>query len=117
MFNITATGRLTADPDLRFTPSGTPLVKFSLATDRYAGKEKGRVTDYLDITVWGKIAEVHAEQLGKGHMVCVNGDLVQERWEKEGSKFSKHVLNASNVEYLSKPRGEASAEAAEMASA
>ena len=42
MFNITAVGRLTADPELRYTPSGTALCNFSLATNRYAGKDKGR---------------------------------------------------------------------------
>lgn len=115
MFNITAVGRLTADPELRYTPAGKPICNFSLATNRYAGKEKGKVTDFIDITVWGPIAEVHNEQLGKGHMVSVSGTLIQERWEKDGSKFSKHSINASDVEYLSKPSTDsAPAEQAEL---
>ena len=118
MFNITAVGRLTADPELRYTPGGTALCNFSLATNRYAGKEKGQVTDYADITVWGPMAETHEKQLGKGHQVAIAGELIQERWEKDGKKFSKHSITASNVEYMSKPRNESSEDAdAEMANA
>ena len=118
MFNITAVGRLTADPELRYTQSGTAICTFSLATNRYAGKEKGQVTDYIDITVWGPMGETHSKQLGKGHMVSVAGELIQERWEKDGSKFSKHTITGTNVEYLSKPRTDsAPPEDAELAEA
>lgn len=111
MFNLTATGRLTADPELRYTAGGTAICTMSIATSRYAGKEKGQVTDYLDITTWGKMAENHAEHLGKGHLICATGDLTQQRWEKDGSTRSKHVLSANNIEYLQKPTGEAAPEA------
>jgi len=105
MFNLTAVGRLTAAPELSHTPGGTALCKMSIATSRYAGKEKGTVTDYLDITVWGPIAVTHSEQLGKGHQICATGDLIQERWEQDGQTRRRHVLNAQDVEYLSKPKG------------
>ena len=114
MFNITATGRLTSAPTLE-VHNDTPLCKLSIATSRYTGKDKDgnarNVTDYLDIVVWGKIAETHAKQLGKGHLICATGPLVQERWESpDGSKRSKHVLNANEIEYLAKSRKEADSE-------
>ena len=116
MFNMTAVGHLTAAPEIK-TVGETALCTLSIATNRYAGKKRGKVADYLDITVWGPIAEVHAEQLGKGHLICATGDLIHERWETEdGEKRSKHVLNAQNIEYLAKPNGtDAPAEAAEPA--
>ena len=122
MFNVTATGRLTASPTLQTTGNSVAFVKFSLATDRYAGKtEDGQaktITDYVDVTVWGGIATTHADQLDKGHLVCVTGDLIQERWQSDGVNKSKHSIKATNVEYLSKPRSNsAPAETAEMANA
>lgn len=112
MFNLTATGRLTQDPVLS-EHNGTALVEMSIATSRYTGKNEDgsarNVTDYLDLTVWGKIAETHAKNLGKGHLIVANGPLVQQRWETDGTKRSKHVLNADTIEYLQKPTGTAQA--------
>lgn len=109
MFRTTATGRLTAEPELITSEAHRPLCKFSIATDRYIGKsgegESNTVTDYLDITVWGPIGETHAEQLGKGHLVAVTGDLITDRWEtSDGDKRSRLILQADQVQYLAKPR-------------
>lgn len=101
MFNLNATGRLTADPTVSFH-NDTALCEFSIATNRYRGKNADPVTDYIDVTVWGKIAESHGKNLAKGSLVAVNGELIQDRWEQDGTKRSKHVLNANQVEYLAK---------------
>ena len=106
MFNLTAVGRLTADPVLN-TYGDNTVCKMSIATDRYIGSKDGKPqteTDYLDIEVWGAQAAVHAEQLGKGHMISAQGDLVQQRWQTDdGTKRSKHALKPERIEYLAKP--------------
>lgn len=109
MFRVTATGRLTRDPELITGEDHDPLCKLAIATDRYVGKSKdggpNTVTDYLDITVWGPIALTHSEQLGKGHLIAATGDLITNRWENaDGDKRSQLVVNADQIQYLAKPR-------------
>lgn len=109
MFRVTATGRLTADPELITSESHDPLCKMSIATDRYTGKKddgsSNTVTDYVDLTVWGPVALTHAEQLSKGHLIAVTGDLVTERWTtKDGDNRSTLRVKVDQVQYLAKPR-------------
>lgn len=106
MFNLNASGRLTADPVLTFHKD-VALCEMSIATSRYTGKnEDGTprlVSDYLDIKVWGKMAETHATHLTKGSYIVATGPLVHERWEKDGTNRSKHILQGDNLEYVQKP--------------
>jgi len=92
-------GNLTRDPELKYTPSGTGLAEFSLAMNRkYQGKEE---TTYIDVTAFGKQAELVAEYCQKGKHVLVDGRLEQQRWEdKSGNKRSKHKVIAFNVTFL-----------------
>src|SRR6266853_1961534 len=75
-------GRLTRDPEMRYTPSGSPVTSFSLATNRYgqsADGEKKEYTDYHNVVVWniGKrnLAEIAGQYLHKGSLVYVEGRL------------------------------------------
>lgn len=116
MFRVTATGRLTGDPELITSDDHDPLCKMSIATDRYTGKgddgEGKTVTDYLDITVWGPIAMVHYEQIFKGHLIAVTGDLIQERWTNDdGDNRTRIVVKADQIQYLARPRAKADASA------
>jgi single-strand DNA-binding protein len=97
-------GRLTRDPELRYIQSGTAVADFGLAVNRqYStpdGEKKEEVT-FVDITVWGKRAEVCAEHLGKGKPVFVEGRLKLDTWEsKEGQKRSKLVVVMDNFQFL-----------------
>ena len=101
-------GRLTRDVELKYLDNGTPVGKFGLAVDGYKDK-----TNFFDIQVWGKTAEHCAEYIGKGRLVGLAGELKQERWEKDGQKRSKVIVNARNVKFLdykndSKPVGDTS---------
>ena len=69
-------GRLTRDPELRFTPNGKAVCSFTLAVDRpFAGADGSREADFINIVVWNKPAESCAQYLSKGKMAAVDGRL------------------------------------------
>jgi single-strand DNA-binding protein len=103
MFNrIILVGRLTADPESRVTPSGTQVVKFTLAVQRpFADKSGERATDFIDCQAWRNLAETCVNHLRKGYMVAVEGRLqVRSYKDKEDKwrKVSEVVLD--NVRFL-----------------
>lgn len=98
---ITLTGNLTADPELRFTPSGKPLAKLTIACNDRRKNEAGDWVDgdttFLDVTSW-RNAEGIAEQLKKGDAVVVTGQLKSRTYEtKEGDKRRAFEVDAANV--------------------
>jgi single-strand DNA-binding protein len=102
-------GNLTRDVEVRYTPGGLTVGKFSIAVnERFkSGDEWKEEVSYFDITTFGKIAEVCAEHIGKGSPVLVYGRLKQNRWETEdGQKRSKIEIIAESVQFLGK-KGEA----------
>jgi single-strand DNA-binding protein len=99
---ITVVGNLTRDPELRFTPNGTPVVSFGVAVNkRYQDKNSGEwlnSADFFNIVAWFKLAENCAESLGKGDRVLISGRLSQESWEdKEGQKRTSIRIVANVV--------------------
>lgn len=107
-------GNLTKTPELRYTPSGTPVASFGLAVNRKfrQGEELKEEVCFIDIVVFGKTAEHCGQYLSKGSGVIVDGRLQQRRWETEdGQKRSKHEVVAQTVNFLPK-RQEAGGEAA-----
>src|SRR3972149_1597486 len=108
-------GNLTKDPEVRFTPSGTPVATFSLAVNRRykQGEELKDEVCYIDIVVFGKQAENCGQYLSKGNGVIVDGRLQQRRWETDdGQKRSKHEVVAQTVNFLPKRDPSAAAGAA-----
>jgi single-strand DNA-binding protein len=93
--STTIIGRLTRDPEIRFTNSGKAVCNFSIAVNKKKGDED--YVSFFDCTAWGTQAEGVFASLHKGDRAVVNGSLAQERWEKDGQKFSKIVLTADNV--------------------
>src|SRR5689334_6730581 len=82
-------GRVTAEPQLRTTPSGTSVATFSVATNRvWNGKEgKKEETEFHNIVAWGRTAEVASQFLQKGAMVFVEGRLQTRSWQdKQGQQ-------------------------------
>ena len=102
-------GRLTRDPETRFTPSGTAVTGFSLAVNRRyrSNNELKEEVSFFDIVVFGKTGETCAEYLSKGRPVLVEGRLRQRSWESDGVKRSKVEIVADNVQFLGSPRGAA----------
>jgi single-strand DNA-binding protein len=95
-------GRLTKDPELRYTPKGTPVASFSLAVN-YRYKQADEMKDettFIDIVVFGKVAEFCGQYLNKGTAVIVDGRLQQRRWETEGQQRSKIEVVAQSVNFL-----------------
>lgn len=89
-------GRLTRDPELSYTPSGNAVCNFSLAVNGY----KKNDVSFFNIQAWNKIAENVNNYMKKGSKVCVEGSLRQDRWEKDGQKFNRVLVNARNVYFL-----------------
>jgi len=97
-------GRLTRDPELRFTPNtGTAHATFGLAVDR-GGKNGG--VDFINIAVWDKQAETCAEYLKKGRLVAIVGRLSIRSYEKDGQKRTFTEVVAEQVRFLSSPNRE-----------
>jgi single-strand DNA-binding protein len=99
-------GRLTRDPELRYTGSGIPVANFSLAVDRpYTNQQGERETDFIRVVVWRKLAEVCAKNLGKGRLVAVEGRLQVNSYEaQDGSKRQATDVIAENVRFLDWPK-------------
>ncbi|MBF0345514.1 MAG: single-stranded DNA-binding protein [Nitrospirae bacterium] len=103
MFNkLIIAGNLTKDPELRYTPQGMPVAKLSVAanTRTKQGEEWKDETLYLDVVVFGKVAENCGQYLGKGRGVLVEGRLKESRWEADGQKKSRFECVANNVVFL-----------------
>jgi single-strand DNA-binding protein len=100
---VTVVGNLTADPDLKFIPSGVAVCKFDVAaTPRVLDRESGQYRDgdplFLACTAWRELAEHVAESLSKGSRVVVVGRLRLSRWETEdGQKRSTYGLDVDEV--------------------
>ena len=98
-------GRLGNDPEVRYTPSGSPVAKFSVATseewkDKNTGEKKER-TEWHRITAWGKLGEICGEYLSKGRQVYVEGRLQTSSYDdKEGVKRYSTEIVASDVQFL-----------------
>jgi single-strand DNA-binding protein len=100
---ITMVGNLTADPELRFLPSGVAVCKFTIAaTPRSLDKEAGEWKDgeplFMSCTAWRQLAEHTAESLSKGARVMVMGRLKLSKWETpEGEKRQAYGLDLDEV--------------------
>lgn len=95
-------GRLTADPELRYTPTGTAVASFTLAVDRPRANQMGeRETDFINIVVWQKLGELCAQYLKKGRLAAVEGRLQIRSYEnREGQRVRVAEVVADNVRFL-----------------
>lgn len=95
-------GRLTRDPELRYTPNGTAVANFRLAVDRpFANQQGERETDFIDIVVWRSAAETVAKHMKKGRLVAVEGRLQIRSYENtEGQRIRVGEVVADNVRFL-----------------
>lgn len=100
MNNIILIGRLTKDPDLRYTQAGKAVCSFTLAVDRpYSGDKKE--ADFINIVVWNKVGENCAQYLSKGRKVAVQGRLQIRSYEdNNGQRRYVTEVVAGSVEFL-----------------
>lgn len=98
--HITIMGRLTRDPELRYTQSQTPVASFTLAVDRdYGGRDGGeKQTDFIDCVAWRQTAEFVSKYFQKGSMAVVSGRLQIRDWtDREGGKRRSAEVVVDNI--------------------
>ncbi|MBE3587871.1 MAG: single-stranded DNA-binding protein [Thermoanaerobacteraceae bacterium] len=101
-------GRLTREPELRYTPGGVAVARFTLAVDRpFTNKQGEREADFIDIVVWQKQAETCTQYLGKGRLVAVEGRLqIRSYDDSQGVRRKAAEVVADQVRFLDRPRDE-----------
>lgn len=105
MFNkVILVGNLTRDPELRYLPSGSAVCNTAIATNRryktQSGEQKEEVC-FIDITLFGRTAEIANQYLNKGKKVLIEGRLKLEQWtDQTGAKRSKHTVTVDTMQML-----------------
>ncbi|MBD3807324.1 MAG: single-stranded DNA-binding protein [Epsilonproteobacteria bacterium] len=105
MFNkVILAGNLTRDIEIRYLPSGTAVATTAIATNRRYKAADGTQKDetmFIDMTFWGRTAEIANQYLKKGSQVLVEGRLTLEQWTaQDGSKRSKHAVAVETLQML-----------------
>ena len=101
-------GNLTRDPELRYTPNGSPVCEFGMAINRtFQGRdgEQRKETCFVDVTMWGKRGAVIHEYFKKGASIFIEGRLQFDTWETAEGKRSKLKVVAENFEFVSAASG------------
>lgn len=97
---IIIAGRLTRDPELRYTQSNTAVASFTLAVDRdySGGKDAGKQTDFIDVVAWRHDADSAAKYFRKGLMALVSGRLQSRKWQtKDGANRTAWEIQADHL--------------------
>ncbi len=103
-------GNLTRDPELRYTPKGTAVADIAIAINRIWNNEAGQrqeETTFVDVTLWGRQAELAQQYLSKGRGIYVEGRLQMDTWDDKntGQKRSKLKVIGENLQFLPDGRG------------
>ena len=110
---IIVEGNLGRDPELRYTPQGTAVCDFSIATSEKKRDKSGELQDvtiWFKVTTWNKTAENASKYLSKGKSVYIEGRLRTEEWtDRDGKNRVSLEINATDMHFLSSGSGEHSA--------
>ena len=104
-------GNLTRDPQVRYTPGGTAVTDVSLAINRYrtdkTTNQRIEQTTFVDVTLWGRTAEIAGEYLEKGRAVMIEGRLQQNQWEDKqtGQKRSRLKVVGESMQLMGSRNG------------
>lgn len=103
-------GRLTADPQLRYTANGNAVTNFTLAVNKsFVGQDGERGADFIDVVVWRKLAEACANHLAKGRLAAVEGRLEIRSYEdQQGVRRKAAEVVADNVRFLDRGKEQTS---------
>lgn len=110
-------GNLGADPEVRYTPSGTKIASFRVAVNRRWKNPEGEqkeATDWFTVEAWGGLAEICENYLKKGSLVYVEGRLQTDQYVVEGEKRYKTKVVAREMQMLGGKPGEAEASASDI---
>ena len=107
MNKVVLIGRLTKDPDLKYTPgNGTAVTTITVAVDRFNASTKQREADFISVVIWGKQAENTANYMSKGSQMAISGRIQTRSYDdKEGKKRYITEVVAQEVSFLSKGVG------------
>ena len=102
MNRVILIGRLTRDPEIRYTQSGIAVANFSIAVDRRFKNANGeKETDFINIVAWRKQAELVGEYVKKGYMIAVDGSLQMRKYQtREGENRTTFEVLADNLQFL-----------------
>lgn len=105
MNDVKLLGRLTEDPELRYTQSGKPVTTFSLAVDRRTKNKEEKAADFFVIVCWNNLAEFATRYLGKGRQIVVGGRLQNRKWKDkyDQNRISTEVV-ADNIYFADSAR-------------
>ena len=99
--SVVVVGRVGQDPEMKYFESGKVKTTFSLAVNRWDSKTKGEVTDWFNIELWDKLAEIAGEYVKKGKFVAVDGRLAMSKWnDASGSSRERYFVRAQNMRLL-----------------
>ncbi len=98
---VTLSGRLVADPELKYLPSGTAVTNLRLASNRTytSNGERRDEAVFVDVEVYGKPAEAVTQHKAKGPFLIVDGRLRQNTWERDGQRYSRLLVVADQVSF------------------
>jgi single-strand DNA-binding protein len=106
---ITLVGNLGRDPELRYTPQGTPVCSFSMATNERRKDKTGEMQDqttWFRVTLWGRQAETASQYLTKGRPVYIEGRLRVEEWtDRDGKPRHTLEVHATDMQFIGGGRG------------
>jgi single-strand DNA-binding protein len=118
---IILVGNLGRDPELRYTPQGTPVCSFSMATNEKRKDKTGEMQDqttWFKVTLWNRQAETAAQYLTKGKQVYIEGRLRVEEWtDRDGKPRQTLEVQATEMHFIGGSRGEGEAPMERAASA
>ena len=98
-------GRLTKDPETRYTPSGVAVARFTVAVSRnFKSKDGQQETDFLRVVAWRRLGEICGEYLKKGRLVAIEGRLQISSWEKNGELMKSAEVVADNMQMLERKK-------------
>lgn len=101
MNTVILSGRVGADPEMKYFESGKARTRLSLGVNRWSQKDKKEVADWFNIDLWEKNAEIAGEYVRKGKMIEIEGKMKIDRWKDEtGEHKERHYINASSIKLL-----------------
>ena len=108
MNKIVILGRLTKDPEVRYTPSQKVVASLTLAVDRpFTGADGKREADFIPVVIWGKTAEMVGNSCAKGHRLLVEGRLQIRNFDaKDGTKHWVTEVVANSIEFIERKEQE-----------
>ncbi len=111
MFNLVVlTGRLTADPELKTTPSGVPVTRFSIAVNRNYRAGEEQQTDFINIVAWRQRAEFISKYFKKGSLIGIEGSIQTGRYtDKNGNNRTSFEVVVNNAQFVESKRDSSTA--------